>query len=214
MGAQINRALIFGAAPCKDWAFLTGYLREPVRVFCADGGIRNAKAAGLFPDVLIGDWDSGGAPISGISCITLPTEKDMTDLQAAAGLALHQGCTELILCGCTGGTRLDHTLSNMMLMEWIADQGGHSLLIDGDNEARLLDRGKFSVRNQPCFRYLSLVPLDRQITGVSLYGLKYPLHLAVLNRGDTLSVSNEPSSEQMEISIGTGRLLLIRSERQ
>ena len=46
--------------------------------------------------------------------------------------------------------------------------------------------------NRPPYRYLSLIPLDRTLTGVTLRGLKYPLTDARLTRGDTLSVSNEP----------------------
>lgn len=84
MGTEMKRALLFGSVPCGDGAFLRPYLDGGGwTVFCADGGVRNARAAGLRPDYLIGDWDSGGAPEGDVPCITLPVEKDMTDLQAA-----------------------------------------------------------------------------------------------------------------------------------
>ena len=119
---------------------------------------------------------------------------------------------ELLLCGCTGG-RLDHTASNLVLLEWIADHGGRALLVDADNEVRLLDSGVLRLTNRPCYHYLSLVPLDRRVTGVTLRGLKYPLTDAVLTRGDTLSVSNEPLGDEVEICLSAGRALLIRSQR-
>ena len=96
-------------------------------VFCADGGYANAKGAGLEPDFLIGDWDSGEKPALDVPCVTLPAEKDMTDLQAAMDEALSRGVTELLLCGCTGG-RLDHTVSNLLLLEWLAERGGSGMI--------------------------------------------------------------------------------------
>lgn len=209
----MKRALLFGSVPCGDGAFLRPYLDGGGwTVFCADGGVRNARAAGLRPDYLIGDWDSGGAPEGDVPCITLPVEKDMTDLQAAVDQALELDYRELLLCGCTGG-RLDHTASNLVLLEWIADHGGRALLVDADNEVRLLDSGVLRLTNRPCYHYLSLVPLDRRVTGVTLRGLKYPLTDAVLTRGDTLSVSNEPLGDEVEICLSAGRALLTRSQR-
>ena len=213
MGAEGKRAIIFGSMPCGDGAFLRPYLEKGAwTVFCADGGIRNAHAAGLKPDYQIGDWDSGGAPEPGVPCVTLPVEKDMTDLQAAADQALDMGFQELLLCGCTGG-RLDHTASNLVLLEWIAGRGGRPLLVDEGNEVRFLEGPvEFRLANRPPYHYLSLIPLDRTLTGVTLRGLKYTLNDARLTRGDTLSVSNEPQADEVRLSIASGRALLIRSQ--
>ena len=214
MAAEGKRAVIFGSMPCGDGGFLRPYLAEgPWTVFCADGGVNSARAAGLRPDYQIGDWDSGGAPEEGVPCITLPVEKDMTDLQAAADQALSLGFRELLLCGCMGG-RLDHTAANLALLEWIAGRGGRALMVDEDNEARLLEGpAELRLPNRPSYRYLSLVPLDRTLTGVTLRGLKYPLTQATLTRGDTLSVSNEPAAAEMTVALASGRALLIRSQR-
>ena len=214
MGAEGKRAIIFGSMSCGDGAFLRPYLEDGEWVvICADGGLRSARDAGLRPDYQIGDWDSGGAPEPGVPCVTLPVEKDMTDLQAAAEQALGMGCRELLLCGCTGG-RLDHTASNLVLLEWIAGRGGRPLMVDEDNEVRFLE-GPVELRlaNRPPYRYLSLIPLARTLTGVTLRGLKYPLTDARLTRGDTLSVSNEPQGSEMTVSLASGRALLIRSQR-
>ena len=214
MAAEGTRGLIVGAAPWQDGSFLRPYLEEGRwLVFCADGGYANARSAGLRPDFLIGDWDSGERPDLDVPCVTLPAEKDLTDLQAAMEQALSMGVTDLLLCGCTGG-RLDHTASNLLLLEWLAERGGRGMIVDGDNEARLLGPGVSRVENVPRYHYLSLVPLDRAVTGVFIRGTKYPLENARLTRGDTLSVSNEPDGPVTEIAIGTGRALLIRSQRE
>ena len=68
MGTEMKRALLFGSVPCGDGAFLRPYLDGGGwTVFCADGGVRNARAAGLRPDYLIGDWGlrrCAGGPMS------------------------------------------------------------------------------------------------------------------------------------------------------
>ena len=209
-----KQALIVGAAPCADLAFLEEYLKgRDWTVICADGGLNTALAAGLEPDYLIGDWDSGGSPAGDVPYVTLPVEKDFTDLQAAAHWAIKQGCNELLLCGCTGG-RLDHTASNLVLLEWIFRQGGSAMLLDGDNEVRFLENSTICLRDRPHYHYLSLIPLDRVLRGVTLRGVKYPLDQAVITRGDTLTVSNEPAAQEMDLTIQDGAALIIRSQRE
>ncbi len=212
MGEEVRQALLFGAVPGTDWSFLRDYLREDCLVICADGGVQNARRAGLRPHLLVGDWDSGGAPQVGIPAVSLPPEKDLTDLQAAAELAIARGCGQLLLCGCAGG-RLDHTASNLVLLEWIAGRGAEALLLDGDNEVRFHPGGTLTLPAVPRYRYLSVIPLDRTIRGVTLRGVKYPLTDAELTRGDTLSVSNEPAGEPCVVSTVSGCVLVIRSQR-
>ena len=118
----------------------------------------------------------------------------------------------MILTGCIGG-RLDHTASNLALLEWIAGRGGDALMLDGDNEVRFWGGGTLILPNRPAYRYLSLIPLDREIEGVTLRGVKYPLTEHRLFRGDTLSVSNEPTGEESMITVRSGRVLVVRSQR-
>lgn len=215
MEAKVKRALVFGSVPCEDWSFLRDYATDGCPVFCADGGVKNAAAAGFCPDFVVGDWDSGGAPLDGVPSVSLPAEKDMTDLQAALYHAQKAGCTEFLICGCLGGPRLDHTAFNLVILEWLASRGGNGILLDEDNEVRLMVENTSLCFDEqaPRYHYFSLVPLDRTVTGVTLKGAKYPLTDAVLTRGDTLSVSNEPGTGPLHIRIGTGRALLIRSQR-
>ena len=64
------------------------------------------------------------------------------------------------------------------------------------------------------YRYLSLLPLDRRVEGVSIDGVKYPLTDVAIQRGDTLTVSNQPTAQAVSVTVGDGRALLIRSERE
>ena len=211
----MSRCVILSAGPVEDSERLRPLLKTDDWFIAADGGGRLAAALGVKPAVLVADFDSSAPPDTGgdTEIVRLPMEKDWTDTQAAAMLALDRGYRDFLLLGCTGG-RLDHTASNLVLLEWIAGRGGLPVMVDEDNEVRFLE-GPVELRlaNRPPYRYLSLIPLDRTLTGVTLRGLKYPLTDARLTRGDTLSVSNEPQGSEMTVSLASGRALLIRSQR-
>lgn len=211
MGAEMT-ALIFGSVPSARWDYLRTYCPAPGLVVCADGGVHCARAAGYIPDLLVGDWDSGGRPEAGIPSVTLPPEKDLTDLQAAAELALEQGFANLVFCGCVGG-RLDQTAANLALLEWVHDRGGEGLLLDKGNEVRFWDGAPLVLPRDEGYRFLSLIPLDRTVSGLTLRGVKYPLDRAFLTRGNTLTVSNEVTADEAHLSAEKGRMLVIRSQK-
>lgn len=211
MGAEMT-ALIFGSVSASNWDYLRQLCPAPGLVICADGGVHRARSAGYAPDLMVGDWDSGGAPEEGIPSITLPPEKDLTDLQAAAELAMERGYRQMIFTACVGG-RLDQTAANLALLEWVHDRGGEALLLDAGNEARFWDGAPLTLARDPRYRFLSLIPLDRRVEGVTLRGVKYPLTRAALTRGDTLSISNEIVEEEATLSANSGRLLVVRSEK-
>lgn len=204
----MKRALIFGSAPCADWGFLREYLRGDEYVIAADGGRAQAERAGLVPDWYVGDGDSGGTP-EGLPSLVLPVEKDWTDLEVAVHHAVSAGCGELLLVGCTGG-RFDHYFANCCLLEELHRLGAVGLLLDAENEIRLLTPGTLRVRNRPKHTYLSILPLDRELTGLTLRGTRYLLTDAAVRRGSTLTVSNEIVGEEAELTLGGGHALLVR----
>ncbi|HIS52821.1 MAG TPA: thiamine diphosphokinase [Candidatus Onthomonas avicola] len=212
MGGQVTgRAILIGAA---DDGTRLDYLKRQLRpndfLICADGGRNLAERSGLRPDWYVGDNDSGGRP-DRLPSTLLPPEKDVTDLEMAVHQALALGYREMLLAACTGG-RADHHLANLGLLEEISRLGAQGTLVDPYNEIRFLTPGHYRVENVPFYRYLSLIPLDEEIAGVTLSGVKYELQNAVLRRGSTLSVSNEIlDGHCAEISISTGRVYLIRS---
>ena len=210
MGAEVMRALLIGAAPCEDWSFLSAYTERPMLTICADGGRAAAVQAGLTPDWYVGDSDSGGSS-DGLPSVTLPAEKDVTDLEMAVNLALELGCTELVLCGCTGG-RLDHFLGNVHLLEQISKRGGTGVLADPDNEIRFFGPGEHCFHRNRRYRYFSLVPLDETLEGVCLEGAKYPLERAGVPRWTTLGISNEFCGDVVRLACGAGRGLFIQSK--
>ena len=210
MGALKKRALILGSAPVHDWSFLKHYHRADDLVICADGGRNAAGELGLPVDWYVGDSDSGGYA-DGCPADILPSEKDVTDLDMAVSRALREGCGELVLCGCTGG-RQDHHFSAIGQLERLYRAGATGLIVDEQNEIRLLIPGKTVVPSEPHYHYFGLIPLDTALTGVTITGAKYEVSGVTLERSSSLGVSNEllPGKRcTVEVTRGIG--LLIRS---
>ena len=85
-------------------------------VIAADAGAIACQAAGLVPDVLLGDFDSMEPPGGSAKVVRLPVEKDDTDTLAAVRSALEQKFDTFYIYGGTGGKRLDHTLANLQTL--------------------------------------------------------------------------------------------------
>jgi thiamine pyrophosphokinase len=198
--------LIVGASPEPFWDGRA----VPDTVLCADGGLDGALNLGLKPDVWIGDADSS-APPSGIMKVTLPAEKDCTDVEACLLFGLERGMDTFFLLGCTGG-RLDHFLGNIGLLELLHMRGARGVILNRNNEISYCGApAEFFPPHR--YRYISILPLDSVIEGVCVSGVKYPLENAVLSRAGTYSVSNEPCpAETARISVGKGKALIIRSD--
>lgn len=201
-------ALIFGAMDCGDWSFLA-----PLRgaaVFCADGGLRCALAAGFPPDYYIGDGDSGGSPPPGIPAKILPVRKDLTDLQAAWEQAYQLGFRRIVLTGCTGG-RQDHHIAALQLLETVTDRGCEGLLLDPDNEIAFCPPGPYTLAPGR-FRFFSVLPVEPQLRA-SISGALYPLEDGVIRRGDSLGVSNAFLEGPVRLTLSGGSCWLVQSGR-
>ena len=204
-----KKGLIFGSCPAESWDFLSGFRSWPDAVIAADGGLHSARQAGFSPSVYIGDGDSSGREEPGLICLTLPAEKDVTDLEAAYQWARDHGFSELVFTGCTGG-RLDHHMSAMGLLETAAREGVCAVILDPGNRVEFLLPGEYC-RSNPGYRYVSLIPADRLIKDLSIHGTKYELSHRDVARGSSLTVSNEFYGDAMTISFRDGCCWLIFS---
>ncbi|MGN1127405.1 MAG: thiamine diphosphokinase, partial [Candidatus Flemingiibacterium sp.] len=183
-------------------AELVTEIPEGSLVIAADSGYNNAKKLGAKPDMLLGDLDSldrtglGAHELDELEKLIVPSIKDDTDTQLAVDTALERGAESIVLIGGLGG-RLDHTLSTVFLLEYIADKGAGALVTDGRNRARLMKStgGRQTLRVERGYKYLSLVSLTDTCEGVTVSGVFYPLWDARLMRSYSYAVSNEITAD-------------------
>ena len=203
-------------------------------VIAADSGYKNAQALNLTVDVLIGDMDSiNKVPETGkMEIIRLPAEKDLTDTQAAVGLAIDRGVDNICIIGGIG-TRLDHTLSNISILEDIEGYFSAPLgkrrkffglnkqlrmarqinatITNGFNRVRFLRDNSAIIPKNPYFKYISLICAEESAKGVCIDGVKYPLQNARLTRRNQYAVSNEITGNCAFVAVQKGAVYVIES---
>lgn len=197
--------------------FLQNHIKDNEMVIAADAGVNSLLDAGIIPQVAIGDFDTTGTQFFegwqaiGMKVIQLPKEKDVTDTHAALEYALRYQPTEIYLYGAFGGPRMDHTLANITLLEWLDAHKVKGYIQDETNRMQLIHGPAQIDLYQSKFDYISLLPLSDRLTGVTTTGLAYPLHEAMLARGDSLGISNTMAEETASIYVKQGLGLVIES---
>jgi len=208
----MKKCVIFAAAPIPDLSFIR--VDFDAMVICADAGVRYAKALGIEPDLVLGDFDSCDREESREFCtVTFPSRKDDTDLMLAVKYGLEAGCDDFVIYGALGG-RLDHTYAAFSALGYLLDNSKTARLEDKDNTVRLLGAGEHRIKNDG--RYLSLFPYGCDCIAVSLYGTSYDGQV-LLTASFPLGVSNEIVDDEAVITVfkgeGESRLLLISSQK-
>lgn len=182
-------------------------------ILAADAGYRTAQRLGVRPAIVLGDFDSlGGAPElpEGTELLQVPAEKNLTDTQLGVRIALERGARALTIVGGLGG-RLDHTLSNLAVLEELWEKKIPAVMTNGKNRVRFLRNNSLLLLRDPQFRYFSLIAVDPSVRGVTLEGCKYPLRNAKLNRKLQFAVSNEISGNCALISVRRGGVWVVES---
>lgn len=210
MGAERKRGFIYTGGE----VFAENVTETPEKddlCIAADSGYKTARAMGVKIDVLVGDFDSLGSvsvPDS-IERIKLPCEKDCTDTQAAVQIALERGCTEICIIGGIG-TRIDHVLSNVGILEGLYEGGVHAVICNGKNRIRYIRNDNVLI-GRSGYKYLSVIALDSVCKGVSVDGCKYKMKNQKLCRGVQFAVSNEIEGNVALVTVKKGAALVIES---
>ncbi len=216
------KALIVGSGSLPGNEAVKRHFEWADLVIAADGGGAYLTALNLLPHVLLGDFDSISEASfkelkgrQGVEVLPFPPRKDFTDMELAIELAVERGATELVLIGASG-TRLDHTLENVLLLYPLLERGILATLVDAHNQIRLLgafdDKGPFclTIKKQGNYK-VSLLSLTPQAEGVTTQGLAYPLKEATLYFGSSRGISNEFLSDTAVVTLRKGLLLVALS---
>ena len=179
----------------------------------ADSGYKNAKLLGIEPKILVGDFDSMNKDEfegENTEIITVPAEKDFTDTQLAVSEAVKRGAKQIIIIGGLSG-RLDHTLSNLSILEDLHSTGIRATLTDGNNRVSYLKNDSALILRSH-FKYISLIARSEKVKGVEIEGCKYPLKNATLTDKYQYAVSNEITHNCAFISVKKGAVLIVESK--
>ncbi len=196
---------IFGAGSFE------GLLTVPTAddfIIAADGGFRYLEALGIDPDLVLGDFDSLGAPPNHPRILRVPSEKDDTDMLLAVKTALAYGYDTMILYGGLGGARIDHTLANIQTLQYAAQRGARAYLIGGGAVITAIQNAKIEFSAE-FHGFLSVFCIGADARGISLRGLKYPLTDAVLTSNMPLGVSNEFLGVPSSVEVTDGMLVVV-----
>jgi thiamine pyrophosphokinase len=183
------------------------------RVIAADGGLTRCIAAGIRPDVVIGDLDSVDPEVladyksTGGLVHQFPTDKNATDLELALDLA-DPGCT-LIVVGGDGSDRFDHLLGELAHLASRARKFSSVTVHYPPSVIHLVRPGHALNVDAPVGSIVSLIPLSTRTRRVTTSGLRWPLQEEDLMFGSTRGLSNEFAEPHATITIGTGTLLVV-----
>jgi thiamine pyrophosphokinase len=211
---MINKRVIVVAGGTVTQKFLQANIESTDIVIGADYGVISLLKSGITPHVAIGDFDTAGKEklqewrSMGIKIVPLPTQKNVTDTHAALEEALSYDPKDIYLFGAFGGGRMDHTLANIGLLEWLAIRGVNGILQDETNLLHLLIGPDKMELNHSGYMYVSLLPLSEKVEGISTCGLSYPLKDNTLIRGETLGISNQMEGQKAIVTITKGKCLV------
>lgn len=213
----MKKAAIICAGSIRDYDYIASCISDADYVICADAGILHAERLGVKPDMWVGDFDSFescGRPLPECAKyarkIDLPCEKDDTDTEHCLTVAAENGCTHAVIVAASG-TRLDHTVANMLLLRRFALFGIDAYMVNENNRVHYLGGGTLKLNRDSRFNYVSVIALDAEISGVTLHGFKYPLGMAKICRGSSLGISNEIIGDCATVCIEHGEALIIES---
>ncbi len=177
-------------------------------VICADGGYKNAALLGKAPDIVIGDFDSLGYVPEKENTIVAPKEKDFTDTHLAVELGFEKGYSTFVIFGALGGSRPEHSIANLQLLNHICKKGAKATLV---HKGKLFTAFKNSTvrfsENRKGF--ISVFSLCDESRGVTIKNLKYEVDDFTLTNDVTKGISNEFTGKESTVSVKDGNLLLV-----
>lgn len=177
-------------------------------IVAADGGYRYVKENNLVADYIIGDFDSLGFVPEEDNVEVHPVMKDDTDMHMAVKKGLAEGCDTFIIYGGLGG-RMDHSLSNIQTLAYIAGKGGRGYLIGNNQIITVLaadDSLKFDETNKG---YVSVFAYGDVARGVSIKGLLYEVEDYTMENTHPIGVSNEFTGKKSSVSLKEGMLMVV-----
>lgn len=208
----MSRAVILANGVPPTAATVARVLEGASVFVCADGGANAARALGVRPDAIIGDFDSADA-VTLEHFATVPRiaseDPETTDTEKAIEYLLSRDSYDEITLLAASADRLDHVLGHVALLRRFA--GRAPLVLEDDHARSWLAGGpkggvvEFDV---PVGTTVSFFAVGAPAEGVTTVGFRYALADQRLFLGELDSVSNLTTARPARIRIGRGELLV------
>lgn len=212
----MKKAMIVGSGNCD----LTGVDFKQYRfIMACDGGANYLSAVSECPHALIGDFDSVEGVVNmememlGVVKHHMNEEvRECTDMKSALDFLAKYDYEQIDLYGALG-TRMDHSLVNMLMLFELEERnirgrivGDHNIIMALMAEGEPVER---SLADAPEGWTVSLVPLTH-CEGLEITGMKYELEKTDLGLDKvTRCVSNEVETNLAKVRLEKGRMLII-----
>lgn len=209
------KGLIVSSGTILNYEILKSLVEDANFIICADGGMDHLLKIRKEPNLLVGDLDSISQESlkfikeKNIPTMKFPVMKDSTDTGIAMEYLIDKEYSEITLIGVTG-TRLDHTLANIHLLNTLLEKGIKGKIVDDNNIIYLIDE-KLEIESVKD-RYLSIIPISVDGIIISLEGFLYNLDKKFIDFGSTHCISNKIVAERGIIQIHSGKALLFLSK--
>lgn len=209
---NVNCTWVFAGGEFSKDQLPKGEIGDNDKLVCVDRGVEHCLAAGLQPDLWIGDMDSVSAGalqddrLIHVPRHVYPSEKASSDLELALDIIARDPPERVVILGVSGG-RTDHMLFNWCLpalRRW-----PFSLqLIDATVRCYVLADADSVRASTRAGHTVSLLALQA-CAGVSTQQLQYNLEQASLQPGSTLGLSNVAEADHIEVAQTHGLMLVM-----
>ena len=204
----MRRCVIVGGADIGNYERVSAYVGEDDYVIYCDSGLKHRANFHRQPNLIVGDFDSHENPHLEVETIVLPCEKDDTDTVFAVKEAIKRGYKEFLLIGVIGA-RLDHTLGNVYILEYLDQLGYKGRIVDDFSEMELVKDTPVLIDDS--YSYFSVLNITGTLQDITIENAKYPLQNAAIQSGYQYGISNEVlKGKTASVKVNVGKGLLIR----
>lgn len=180
-------------------------------VICADSGYLNAVKNKIKPDLIIGDFDSYKDNLpNDIKIIRLPEIKDDTDLFYCVKEAIRLNFKDVTLISCIGD-RQDHNIAAYSSLLYLKEHGANAKIVAKNLIAFILENESTEIDKNVNYKYLSIIPIGKKASKISVSGVKYPLNNAELTFNYPLGISNEIIENKAQVAVLDGTVLIMQT---
>jgi len=195
------------------------HLADADLIVAADGGAGWLAVQGFTPHVVVGDLDSIAVGLldaleaDGVTIERHPADKDQSDAELAVARAVASGARRVIVLGALGGERLDHELSNLLMLTDPAWSSVDLRIVRDDTSVRAVIDGGRLVLDGATGDIVTLLPIG-DADGVTTDGLAYPLAGDALRMGQSRGLSNVIASTPASVRLQAGTLLVVELKQR